>query len=166
MSENRKLIEEILWNLKDNGLEEQDIFWIGSMDGKYVMDWDDFKEKFNDIEYDSGFGAQEIASDLVMVMNDGTYFNRSEYDGAEGWEYNKVPVKSYNPKSFEFISVNQIGETGWKDLESMNQSEKGNCKRCNEFMIVYDFNKGYCNNCRRELEHENYKKTGKFELNE
>lgn len=159
------IIQEIKNRLEENNFKEDDILWIGSEDGQYAMGWNDFQEKFEDIEYDQGYGAQEIASDLVMVMSNGTYFSRSEYDGSEGWDYHKIPVKTDNPKSFAYICVNQVAEIGWKDLETMNKTEKGNCSVCGQLMIVNDYSKGYCHSCRRELEYENYRKTGKFEFN-
>lgn len=48
----------------------------------------EFLDKLN-IEYDSGFGGQELFG--YVWMNDGTWFERHEYDGAECWEYKKYP---------------------------------------------------------------------------
>ena len=40
-----------------------------------------------DIDYDDGYGDQEIAVDLVVVFTDGGFLCREEYDGSEWWEY-------------------------------------------------------------------------------
>ena len=42
-----------------------------------------------DLEYDSGYGSQELFG--IVWMTDGTWFTRGEYDGAEWWEYHKCP---------------------------------------------------------------------------
>lgn len=40
--------------------------------------------------YDSGYGKSEVAEDLVIV-GDGWWLERNEYDGAEWWEYKETP---------------------------------------------------------------------------
>ena len=42
-----------------------------------------------DLEYDNGYGGQELFG--IVWMTDGTWFTRGEYDGAEWWEYHKCP---------------------------------------------------------------------------
>lgn len=42
-----------------------------------------------DYYYDSGFGSPEIDGELWFT--NGTWANRSEYDGSEWWEYHKLP---------------------------------------------------------------------------
>lgn len=42
-----------------------------------------------DFEYDDGYGSQELFG--IVWMKDGSWFERHEYDGAEGWEYKKTP---------------------------------------------------------------------------
>lgn len=44
-------------------------------------------EKVLDIDYDDGYGSQEIAADLVVAFTDGGFLRREEYDGSEWWEY-------------------------------------------------------------------------------
>ena len=96
-----KLIKETVEWLKDLGYEESDVLWVGSNDGKFAMSWADFKNKFKDIEYDSGYGRQEIADDLVVVGKN-WWLEREEYDGAEHWAYKKYP-KITSGKSFDKI---------------------------------------------------------------
>lgn len=64
----------------------KDIIFIGSLDSGYSCTWDEFQLLAN-FEYDSGFGKQEIAPDLVIVFNDYTYLYRFQYDGQEDWRY-------------------------------------------------------------------------------
>lgn len=95
--------------------------WVGSMDGKYAMSWDEFKNKFKDLEYDSGFGSQKIASDLVVVFTDGGWLEREEYDGAEHWVDKFTPVRKEGAKSFDIVGGD---EHMWEDLEEMNEKDK------------------------------------------
>ena len=97
-----KLVKETIGVIKEEGYSESDIEWVGSKDGKYGMSWDSFKKAFEKIEYDCGYGHQEVASDLVVVGN-GWWLERSEYDGAEGWNFKKMPVASKNQLSFDKI---------------------------------------------------------------
>lgn len=96
-----KIVEETIEDLKELGYKESDVLWVGSRDGEYAMSWADFKDKFKNLRYDDGFGAQEIASDLVVV-GDNWWLEREEYDGAERWAYKKSP-KITSGKSFDKI---------------------------------------------------------------
>jgi hypothetical protein len=40
-------------------------------------------------KYDNGYGSQEVFG--VIVFTDGTWLERWEYDGAEGWAYRSCP---------------------------------------------------------------------------
>ena len=95
------LIKETIEWLDDLGYEESDVLWVGSRDGEFAMSWEEFKDKFKNLEYESGFGRQEIADDLVVVGED-WWLEREEYDGAECWAYKKSP-KLTSGKSFDKI---------------------------------------------------------------
>ena len=97
-----KLVKETIEVIKEEGYSESDIEWVGSKDGKYGMSWDSFKKAFEKIEYDCGYGGQEVAKDLVVVGND-WWLERQEYDGAEGWSFKKMPVARKNQSSFDKI---------------------------------------------------------------
>lgn len=102
------IVKETVEFLKKLGYLESDVLWVGSRDGEFAMSWEDFKDKFKDLEYDSGYGAQEIAYDLVVV-GDNWWLEREDYDGAENWVYEKYP-KITSGKGFDKI----IG--GWDSL--------------------------------------------------
>lgn len=110
------LIKETEEQLKELGYREADVLWVGSRDGKYAMSWADFKDKFKNLEYDDWYGRQEIADDLVVV-GEGWWLERSEYDGAEKWVYKKYP-KIKSGKSFDKI----IGE--WNSLADIMEGEE------------------------------------------
>lgn len=42
-----------------------------------------------DFEYDNGYGEQYLEG--VVWMEDGTWFERAEYDGSEWWEHRRLP---------------------------------------------------------------------------
>lgn len=156
------VLKEIQLHLQEHELKEEDISWIGSENGEYAMDWPEFKDKFGDMEYDSGFGAQELVSDLVIVMNDGTYFNRWEYDGSEGWEYNKVPTRKPNSKKYEYINVNQVGEIGWISLGELNKDKPVTCVTCNNLFIDKGYYNGDCFKCNESKRYAFYEKYNRF----
>lgn len=99
------LVEETIEYIELNNIVEE-ILWVGSRDGKYSMSWNDFVTNFKTVTYDDGFGSQEVAADLVVAFKDGSWLERYEYDGSEGWDYSKAPIKSKTPKPFKFIDVN------------------------------------------------------------
>jgi|ERR1035437_4428701 hypothetical protein len=57
----------------------------GYTDGEYL----DFLKSL-DIEYDSGYGSQELYG--VIWYKDGTWSTRGEYDGSEWWESHSCPT--------------------------------------------------------------------------
>lgn len=77
--------------LKRDGYALSDVMWVGSADGYYACGIGYFLG-LADREYDNGFGSQEVAQDLVMVMRDGSWYMRQEYDGSEGWDHMRPPV--------------------------------------------------------------------------
>jgi hypothetical protein len=79
------LLRETLQDMARWGLDIGDVVYIG--DGEphgFACTWAEFKT-LADIDYDSGFGSQEVAPDLVIGFRDGSLMCRSEYDGSEAW---------------------------------------------------------------------------------
>jgi hypothetical protein len=71
----------------------QDYEFNWPVDVDYIKTWNDIEipislfEKVADREYDNGYGCAEVDQNLMIVMKNGDYFVRDEYDGAESWEY-------------------------------------------------------------------------------
>ena len=84
------LLEETLDCIENSGHTPEDILFIGSEESGHSCSWEEFK-KLADEEYDSGFGAAEVACDLIIVFKDGQRMWRGEYDGSEWWDYS-VPT--------------------------------------------------------------------------
>lgn len=116
--------EETEIAIADSGHSVNDVMFIGSSDGKYRLPWSEF-EKISDFTYDRGFGAQEIAKDLIIYFKDKTYIARGEYDGSEWWEYNvpKVFNEDEESKPYTRLSLRQVERTGWEDLEEINNGK-------------------------------------------
>lgn len=49
--------------------------------------WETFAEAARSIDYDNGYGHQEIGESLEILFKDGSWMQRWEYDGSEGWEH-------------------------------------------------------------------------------
>lgn len=110
------LVKETIGYLAELGYGESDVLWVGSRDGKFAMSWADFEDKFKNLEYDAGFGRQEIAADLVVV-GENWWLEREEYDGAECWAYKKYP-EIISWKGFDKI----VGS--WDNLEGIIMEEE------------------------------------------
>ena len=82
------LLEETKEILENKGKTVFDVLWIGTKDAV----WDvDIQQLFN-VDYDDGFGGQEIPDELLVVGED-WWLERNEYDGSEWWEFKTMPVK-------------------------------------------------------------------------
>lgn len=107
------LLEETKRAIKTSGHTVDDIVHIGN--NEYKCTWQEFENLAN-VEYDNGYGAQEVAKDLIIVFSDGQTMWREEYDGSEWWAYStpfKIEDKSYKPIK------NLVGGM-WADLEELN----------------------------------------------
>ncbi len=89
----RNLLEETLERMKLRGKLPHDVRWVGLAQGEFspVGSWDDFAKLAAVVDYDSGFGGQVVARDLVVV-GDGWWLERGEYDGSEWWSFKSLPV--------------------------------------------------------------------------
>lgn len=108
------LLQETIEILKEHNKSENDILWVGRIEVQCVSDyydsqdvrcptvkntWEWFKSKAN-FEYDNGYGGAEIPLSLVVVGED-FWLERHEYDGAEWWEYKRMPTEPLETKDFD-----------------------------------------------------------------
>lgn len=110
------LLKETLDVLQKIGKHDKQITFIGSLDGKYSCTFEEFK-RLADRWYNCGYGAQEVASDLIIIFDDKSYLERSEYDGSECWSYRSAPIISGSSEKM----YNIFSETGWDTLEDIHQ---------------------------------------------
>ena len=84
--------------------------------------WREF-EALADVEYDDGYGAPEVATDLEIRFQDGTHFVRAEYDGSERWD---AVIPRVNPESstkpITRLTVTPR-EIGWATLAEMAKAD-------------------------------------------
>jgi hypothetical protein len=93
------------------------VLYVGTIDGKWQIEWDTFAA-IADVEYDSGFGSAKVAGELAVVLRDGRYLTRREYDGSESWERNPVPAPR-NTDARPFARVVD-DSANWPSLEELN----------------------------------------------
>ena len=112
----QNLLKETKADIKNSGHKISDITFIGSIDSGYSCTWDEFLI-IADIEYDNGFGGQEIASDLTIVFGDGSTMWRAEYDGSEWWEYSKPVEIPENQKK-----ILKLNGGSWTNLKELHEN--------------------------------------------
>lgn len=112
------LKEETLEILEDNGKSKEDVRWAGCIDFSIPLSefW-----SLADQEYDSGYGAQEVAADLI-VAGDDFWLERYEYDGAEGWDFKEMPTIPSEERSVKTLIGRDAGQW-WATLKQINKSE-------------------------------------------
>lgn len=107
----RNLLEETLKILTNAGKTEADVKWVGRVfieecDNRtdYKTTWEQFKSVAKDISYNGGFGYIEIKYNLIVAGN-GWWLERSEYDGAEWWEFKTMPKEPLVVKDFAVSDI-------------------------------------------------------------
>ena len=100
--------------LENNSKKFEEIIWIGGND---FFTKENF-ETILDVDYDSGFGGQEIATNLKIV-GDSWWLERHEYDGSEWWEFKEMPKE---PKIYKAV-FRVEGDSSWDSLEEINNKE-------------------------------------------
>ena len=114
------LLKETKQILKENGKKIEDIKWIGS--NKNYVDIEKFIE-IADTKYDDGYGASEVATNLLIVGDD-WWLEREEYDGSEWWEFKSIPKKPKTKLELKALTIQQSPNIdiscGWETLERIN----------------------------------------------
>ena len=108
------LLTETRENIEQSGHTPSQIIFIGSERSGHSCTFKEY-EKLADIEYHDGYGAQEVATDLIIVFSDGSKMWRGEYDGSEGWEYS-TPFKT----PLERNEIRTLAKGIWATLKELN----------------------------------------------
>lgn len=98
------LLDETKGAISRSGHSTDDVRFVGSRDGELGIPWSQ-AEKVLDVDYDAGYGGQEIAADLVVVFTDGGFLRREEYDGREWWEYEPPFRVPETQKPFKLVKT-------------------------------------------------------------
>lgn len=99
MMSNTNLLRETLEKLNYSGQTPENVLWVGNYEGTRVVTWEEFAKIAAEVDYDSGYGANEIVRDLVIV-GDTWWLDRGEYDGSEWWNFNTIPVRQESSHPF------------------------------------------------------------------
>ena len=65
----------------------------------YKLDIEQFKQ-LADVDYDPGYGSQEMPADLV-IQGTNWLLKRGEYDGAESWDY----IEISKPRNLKWTKI-------------------------------------------------------------
>lgn len=109
------LLTETLEILAEHGKGMSDIIVICGDD--FQITKDNFM-KCADVEYDSGYGAAEVAPDLKLIGED-FWLERAEYDGSEWWEYKTIPEFEHLPEK----TVKRVLGGMWESLSELQDDE-------------------------------------------
>ncbi len=113
------LLKETIESIEDFELNISDIVFIGSEGTGHCCSWEQFQYLANQ-EYDDGYGAPEVATDLIIVFADGTKMWRHEYDGSESWDKTS-PFKM--PTELKPIAKLFANGVGWETLEEIHSKQ-------------------------------------------
>lgn len=113
------LLEETMKDIESSGHTVADIVFIGSKNGEYRCSWEQFQALAN-VEYDAGYGAAQVALDLIIVFCDGQKMWRAEYDGSEWWEYSTPFFMPNESKPMNKLFASRVG---WESAGEINGEE-------------------------------------------
>jgi hypothetical protein len=91
------LLNETLKELKNNDKTPNDVKFIMITSKEGSMEWPEFESAIKNVNYDSGYGINEIHEDLVIV-GESWWLERGEYDGSEWWDFKEIPKRPKRPK--------------------------------------------------------------------
>lgn len=94
------LLEETERAIEQHFMTLDDIIHIGN--AREAGTWAEFA-KIADREYDGGYGRREVWFDLVIIFKDGSWLERAEYDGREGWQFKRAPNIPQNPEPLKSV---------------------------------------------------------------
>lgn len=122
------LLDETKEILQNCNKKIEDIKWVGNEE--FYFDIDEFI-KIADVEYDRGYGASEVAHDLLVVGNN-WWLERHEYVGSEWWEYKEIPKKPNKKIELKALTIKQACDLGfhvscgWENLKRINNIKDDN----------------------------------------
>lgn len=120
----KNLYKELIDILTENNKTINNIEWIGT--DKHIVSTTDFLNIAKQTNYESGFGAQKVAKDLLIVGND-FWIMREQYDGSEWFEFYSMPTKPVKKLDINCLDVSKHNEifednlVGWISLEELQK---------------------------------------------
>lgn len=107
------LWEETTNILSEYGKTFDDVLFIQG--DNFEITKDNFEIVAKHTYYKSGFGAQKVAKDLVLVGED-WWIERGEYDGSEWWDFKTMPLKKD-----EIKNITRLDGGMWTSLMEINE---------------------------------------------
>ena len=122
------LLEDTVNVLKRHGKTFNDVLWIGTKSN--FVNIGKFIELAKETNFDSGYGSQEIATDLLIV-GDNWWLERGEYDGSEWWDYKEMPempIEELELKCLTGVDSEKLGISDWfgGSLRTLNVKSNDN----------------------------------------
>lgn len=111
---------ETINKLHQHGYTVNDIAWIGTRE--FTIPIHDFFDVARRTDYNCSYGSAAMPRDLIIMMKDGAWYSRGEYDGSEWWKLNVIPQK---PILHRFLKVRAFSEM---DLEYREPTLAQACK--------------------------------------
>lgn len=107
------LLEETTDIMLKFGKSPDDIIFIGSEKSGHSCTWEEFLVLANK-DYYAGYGATQVATDLIIVFEGGSLLKREDYDGSEWWEFRKPFIMPT-----EIKPIVNLFRSGWNILEEI-----------------------------------------------
>lgn len=125
-------VVEVQWTAV-TGMNRSDRGYVAVVQ-TFGVTWDRFAKAIANVEYDDGYGAQEINSSLKVVFGDMSWLEREEYDGAERWVYKHSPKPAKNA----VLDDKDIRCNIWEDpchccTYNENRFDSVRCNSCESF---------------------------------
>lgn len=100
------------------------VAWVGSFDGSLAMGWEDFAMKFIGETYTPDVARDELPYDLVVVMDDESWFERVPW--SVGWVHRYPPKKNWNAKKFDYVTIFSSPHVAmqYESLEALNEKSE------------------------------------------
>lgn len=108
---------ETIEKLKFYNYTIEDISWIGNR--AFTISVYEFFDAARKTNYNNSYGTAYMPADLLIVMKDGSYFERAEYDGSEWWRYVPIVEKPFlhtHLKTKDFLDSGTNWETTLQDF--------------------------------------------------
>lgn len=100
----RNLYDETVAFLAEHNKSFNDVVFVSG--NGYEIELNNFIKISTKYDYDEGYGGNEVPMDLIIV-GEGWWIERREYDGLEWWEYVTPPVRPSTVK--EVKGFNELG---------------------------------------------------------
>lgn len=115
MTKYTNLWDETISKLSKHGKTFEEVEYIQGNDFKITKE--NFEQVAKKTNYYAGYGSAKVAGDLMLV-GEGWWLERHEYDGAEGWRFKETPSKINETKELKRLAGGM-----WNTLSELNDPD-------------------------------------------